>query len=72
MLRAGTLAALGLVLAWLWLPGRERAAMGEVQLPAGPFVALTFDDGPKASTTPVLLDGLARSEERRVGKECRL
>ena len=60
MLRAGTLAALGLVLAWLWLPGRERAAMGEVQLPAGPFVALTFDDGPKASTTPVLLDGLAR------------
>ena len=60
MLRAGTLAALGLVLAWLWLPGRERATMGEVQLPAGPFVALTFDDGPKASTTPVLLEGLAR------------
>ena len=60
MLRAGTLAALGLVLAWLWLPGRERAAMGEVQLPAGPFVALTFDDGPQASSPPVLLEGLAR------------
>jgi len=62
MLRAGTLAALAGVLAcmWLWLPRRGQAAMGEIALPAGPFVALTFDDGPKAETTPGLLDGLAK------------
>ena len=50
-------------------------------------VALTFDDGPHQTCTPALLDGLkqrgvkatfflmgeniARSEECRVGKECR-
>ena len=39
------------------------AAAGGIQLPAGEkYVALTFDDGPKAGTTDVLLDGLA---ERR-------
>lgn len=39
------------------------AADGIVHLPAGEkYVALTFDDGPKAGTTDVLLDGLA---ERR-------
>lgn len=64
-LRAGALAALGLALAltWTWLPRRYRdswPAAGTAQLPAGPFVALTFDDGPKAGTTDVLLDGLAR------------
>lgn len=38
-------------------------AAGGAQLPAGEkYVALTFDDGPKAGTTDVLLDGLA---ERR-------
>src|SRR5436309_14893555 len=55
----------------------------------GPYVAMTFDDGPSAKLTPKLLDLLAahhikatffligqnvaenRSEERRVGKECR-
>lgn len=61
MLRAGTLAALAGALVWLWLPGRhgrEQAALSEFPLPAGPFVALTFDDGPRAGTTPVLLDGL--------------
>ena len=39
--------------------GGQEAA-GEAKIPAGPYVALTFDDGPKASTTTVLLDGLAR------------
>ena len=40
-------------------------------------IAITFDDGPHPSYTEQLLDGLkergvhARSEERRVGKECR-
>ena len=44
----------------------EPAAMPEK------YVALTFDDGPWPETTEQLLDGLAeRSEERRVGKECR-
>ena len=39
------------------------AAGSGVQLPAGEkYVALTFDDGPKAGTTDVLLDGLV---ERR-------
>lgn len=65
LLRAGTLAALGLALAlaWLWFPGwyrQGRTALGSVQLPAGPFVALTFDDGPRSGTTDLLLDGLAR------------
>ena len=61
----GTLAALGLALALTWARFPRRYAdgldaMGTARLPAGPFVALTFDDGPKASTTPALLDGLAR------------
>lgn len=65
LLRAGTLAALGvaLVLTWTRLPRWYKSsleAMGTARLPAGPFVALTFDDGPKASTTTALLDGLAR------------
>lgn len=65
LLRAGTLAALGLALAltWLWALGRYRqgrTALEPVQLPAGPFAALTFDDGPRAGTTDLLLDGLAR------------
>ena len=40
--------------------GQQREALGEAKLPAGPYVALTFDDGPKQSTTPILLDGLAQ------------
>ena len=42
-------------------PGEDGAqpATGGAQLPAGEkYVALTFDDGPKAGTTDVLLDGL--------------
>ena len=42
-------------------PGEDDAqpAAGGAQLPAGEkYVALTFDDGPKAGTTDVLLDGL--------------
>ena len=61
----GTLALLmcALALTWGWLPGRlreGREAIGTAELPAGPFVALTFDDGPRASTTTTLLDGLAQ------------
>lgn len=40
--------------------GGERQALGEAKIPAGPYVALTFDDGPRDVTTPVLLDGLAQ------------
>ena len=63
--RAGTLALLlsALTVLWLWYyPGARssQAAAGPAQLPDGPFVALTFDDGPSDDTTPVLLDGLAR------------
>ena len=44
---------------WALYRPAEAAAAGAV-LPGGPFVALTFDDGPKAETTPLLLDGLSR------------
>lgn len=65
ILRAGTLAVLAAALAavWLWFPGwykDSQAVTGQVQLPDGPFVALTFDDGPRASTTAALLDGLSQ------------
>ena len=47
---------------WLFYPQYRvsRAASGPAQIPDGPFVALTFDDGPKADTTSPLLDGLSR------------
>lgn len=47
---------------WLWYPQYRagRPALAPAQLPDGPFVALTFDDGPRASTTSVLLDELSR------------
>lgn len=64
ILRIGTPALLLAALAalWLWYPRARgsQAAAGPAQLPDGPFVALTFDDGPKASTTPTLLDGLSK------------
>lgn len=65
LLRAGALAALGLALALTWTRfprwyADSLEAMETARLPAGPFVALTFDDGPKASTTAPLLDALAR------------
>lgn len=53
--------ALAAVPYWPWgaaPAGRE--AMGGAKIPAGPYVALTFDDGPREATTSVLLDGLAR------------
>ena len=63
-LRTGTLALMFSVLAalWLWYPQyhASQAAAAPARIPDGPFVALTFDDGPKANTTPVLLDGLAQ------------
>ena len=63
--RAGLLALLLMTLAvlWLWYYPRARvswAASGPAQLPDGPFVALTFDDGPKADTTSTLLDELSK------------
>ncbi len=61
-LAAGLLAlsALALAAAQLGAPARTQAVLEEVKLPAGPYVALTFDDGPRAATTTPLLDGLAR------------
>ena len=54
---------LGLV---LLLPGpepvRTAGAPAEVTLDSPPLVALTFDDGPRSSTTGPLLDGLALRE----------
>lgn len=45
-------------LAWRDVTRQAQAAMANALLPEGPFVALTFDDGPKAVTTSRLLDGL--------------
>ena len=60
------LLVLALAAAVWWFQGGEAktvAAGSSIQLPVGEkYVALTFDDGPKAGTTDVLLDGLA---ERR-------
>lgn len=57
------LCILGLV---LLLPGpepvRTAGAPAEVTLSGPPLVALTFDDGPRSSTTGPLLDGLALRE----------
>ena len=57
------LCVLGLV---LLLPGpepvRTAGAPAEVTLDSPPLVALTFDDGPRRSTTGPLLDGLALRE----------
>lgn len=64
-LRAGTLALLAAAFLWVWvcLPERLRdrqEVLAAAELPAGPFAALTFDDGPRSATTCVLLDGLAQ------------
>jgi len=60
---AALLCVLALVLA---LPVPERTvpagAPAEVTLDSPPLVALTFDDGPRSSTTGPLLDGLALRE----------
>lgn len=64
-LTAGALALMVLALAavpyWPW-GGAEtgQQVLGEAKIPAGPYVALTFDDGPRASTTTALLDGLSQ------------
>lgn len=57
------LAVLALAAVPYWLQrrsGADREIIGPAKIPAGPYVALTFDDGPRAATTPTLLDGLAR------------
>ena len=60
---AAFLCVLGLVLA---LPApepvRQTDAPAEVTLDGPPLVALTFDDGPRSSTTGPLLDGLELRE----------
>lgn len=63
----GTLALLALLMSalpWVWLiAGWVRPRPEDVSAMGGteaPCVALTFDDGPRAETTSVLLDGLAR------------
>lgn len=64
-LAAGALALLLLALtaAACWpRPASEadQTVIGGAQIPAGPYVALTFDDGPRNTTTSTLLDGLAQ------------
>ena len=52
-----------LAVLWLWYYPRaqgSRAVAAPARIPDGPFVALTFDDGPSSDTTPILLDGLAQ------------
>lgn len=63
--RTGVLAALILLLlaqplVWRAAVRPGEAAPANAPLPDGPFVALTFDDGPKEETTTRLLDGLAQ------------
>ena len=41
-------------------PAKQADAPAEVTLSDPPLVALTFDDGPRSSTTTALLDGLSR------------
>ena len=56
-----TVLALAAVPYWPWGESEPvQTVLGEARIPAGPYVALTFDDGPKAATTSVLLDGLAQ------------
>lgn len=68
-LRSGALALSALLLSMLpWIlfgavcvHGQEYRQTAAAQpLPEGPYVALTFDDGPRRSTTTALLDGLAQ------------
>lgn len=64
-LQAGALVLAVLALAtlpyrpWEGLDAAQ-AVLGESTIPDGPYVALTFDDGPRASTTTTLLDGLSQ------------
>ena len=44
---------------WAWPPAAVPVGAG-AEVEACPLVALTFDDGPKRSTTTALLDGLAQ------------
>ena len=56
-----TVLALAAVPYWPWEDSEAfQPAVGGANIPDGPYVALTFDDGPRAETTSVLLDGLAR------------
>lgn len=65
-LAVGAAVYLGLlVLPWagVWLTARYRSSVsvgGGAEWTEPRYLALTFDDGPKAETTPVLLDGLAQ------------
>lgn len=53
--------ALAAVPYWPWgEPDEVQNVIGAAKIPDGPYVALTFDDGPRAATTSVLLDGLAQ------------
>lgn len=60
---AAFLCVLGLVLALpARSPARQADAPAQVTVDGPPLVALTFDDGPRSSTTGPLLDGLALRE----------
>ncbi len=66
-MRAFALALLALLMSalpWMWLgtacAGRQDRAVEAMRAAEGPYVALTFDDGPRRVTTTRLLDGLAQ------------
>ena len=63
-MRMGTLALLLGALALIWGWPRQRldsqTAFGTGEMPDGPLVALTFDDGPRVSTTTALMDALSQ------------
>ena len=63
MMRSGAAAALALLLliAWAaapWVAGASVPAAAWTAAETPKFIALTFDDGPRRSTTTALLDGL--------------
>lgn len=66
-LRVGVLVLLLLsvsVLPWFWygmacMKERQEEPVAAMSGVGGPYVSLTFDDGPRQDTTPTLLDGLA-------------
>lgn len=58
--RLALLAGLAAVLAVMPAAWRERPAAETMGGVDAPCVALTFDDGPRSSTTPLLLEGLSQ------------
>ena len=64
LLVAATWGALGLLLAYLFLPGFDLLPGRIARRVPGRRVALTIDDGPHPESTPALLEALARFDVR--------